>query len=74
MRAAWQVGVEGGPLVGKKTENSPHFQTHKTTDEAPSHPGYILKIKQNTQVVRLVLVSLCSSKLSTSTCHYNNQE
>ena len=43
MTAVLRVGVEEVPLAGIETENSPHFQTHKTSDEALSHPGYMLK-------------------------------
>ena len=42
MIAALLVGVEEVPLVGIKTENFPHFQTHKTSDEVPTHLGCML--------------------------------
>ena len=53
MRAAWQVGVGEVPLAGMDTENSPHSQTRKTSDEAPSHPGNMLKYKWYSKFERI---------------------
>ena len=55
MRAAWQVGVGEVPLAGMDTENSPHSQTRKTSDEAPSHPGNMLKYKWYSKFERIIL-------------------
>ena len=71
MTAALLVGVEEVPLAGMETENSPHFQTHKTSDEALSHPGYMLKNHRVNNMGEHSQILLVNSLLADSTSIVN---